>query len=51
MDAVLICYCSFEIFELCHIFKGFNWYLFVRVLSSVLLIRLEHILRFLIIYL
>jgi len=50
MDAVLICYCSFEIFELYHIFKGFIWYFFVGVLSSILLMTLEHILCFFIIY-
>jgi hypothetical protein len=39
MNQILICYCRFQIFELCHIFKGSITYLYAMTFPCVLVTR------------
>jgi hypothetical protein len=50
LNNILICYCHSQFVELCHIFKGFVFYLYVKILSCILAIIQQHVLSFLCFY-
>jgi hypothetical protein len=45
-NTILICYSLSQIFEHCHVFKDFVMYLYIMILSSILVARYENILKF-----
>jgi hypothetical protein len=47
LNQILICYSPSQLFELCHIFKGFISYLYVVIVPCILVTRYQHILSFL----
>jgi hypothetical protein len=50
MNKFLIFYSCSQIFELCHIFKGSDTYLYVMILPCILVSREQHVLSFLCVY-
>jgi hypothetical protein len=47
---ILVCYCVYQIFELCLMLKGPITYVYVKILPPILVTRQQHILSFLCVY-
>jgi hypothetical protein len=46
MNQILTCYCSSQIFQLCHIYNALVSYLYVMTLPSIPVTGQQHLLRF-----
>jgi hypothetical protein len=43
MNVILMCYCHFQTYEHCHIFKGFINHFHIAIVSCILVVRQAHI--------
>jgi hypothetical protein len=50
MNVILVCYCHSQIFLFCKIFKGIIGYLYIIILSCILVMKYKNIFNFICIY-